>query len=139
MIILRLTLHANIVLYTYPVVVFGHLSLQRLFPCTRSQQCFTTADIRLLAILNILNYHCRCIVTWHLLAANSKLVENFQPSSNSVDNKEKLSTNIRSEYASDFCHDRKSALNLMVYHRKISAFIKKQNALANWASIKDSI
>ena len=26
----------------------------------------------------------------------------------SVDNKEKLSTNILSEYASDFCHDRKS-------------------------------
>ena len=28
----------------------------------------------------------------------------------SGDDKEKLSTNIRSEYASDFCHDRKSAL-----------------------------
>ena len=28
----------------------------------------------------------------------------------SGDNKEKFSTNIRSEYASDFCHDRKSAL-----------------------------
>ena len=27
------------------------------------------------AILYILNYHCRCIVTWHLFAANSKLVE----------------------------------------------------------------
>ena len=54
------------------------------------------------AILNILNYHCRCIVTWHLLAANRKLVENYEPS------KEKLSTNIRSEYVSDFCHDRKS-------------------------------
>ena len=27
----------------------------------------------------------------------------------SGDNKEKLSRNIRSEYASDFCHDRKSA------------------------------
>ena len=24
---------------------------------------------------------CCCIVTWHLLAANSKLVENFEPSS----------------------------------------------------------
>ena len=30
-------------------------------------------------------------------------------------------------------------LNLMVYHRKISKSIKKQNALANWASIKESI
>ena len=28
------------------------------------------------------------------------------------DNKEKLSTNIHSEYASDFCHDRKSAFSL---------------------------
>ena len=27
----------------------------------------------------------------------------------------------------------------MVYHRKISTIIKKQNALANWASIKESI
>ena len=27
----------------------------------------------------------------------------------------------------------------MVYHRKISAFIKKQNALVKWASIKESI
>ena len=31
------------------------------------------------AILNILNHQCRCIVTWHLLAANSKLVENVDP------------------------------------------------------------
>ena len=30
-------------------------------------------------------------------------------------------------------------LALKVYHRKISTFIKKQNALANWASIKESI
>ena len=67
------------------------------------------------AILNILNYHCHCIVTWHLLAANSKLVENFGPRSvyskkeKQRNNKEKLSSNIRSEYASDFYHDRKSA------------------------------
>ena len=60
------------------------------------------------AILSMLNYHCRCIVTWHLLAVNSKSVENFEPSSG--DNKEKLSSNIHSEYASDFCHDRKFAL-----------------------------
>ena len=31
------------------------------------------------------------------------------------------------------------ALTLMVSHRKISISIKKQNALASWASIKDSI
>ena len=64
-------------------------------------------------VTNTLNYHCCCIVTWQLLAANSKLVENFEQAAStrcSGDNKEKLSTNIRSEYASDFCHDRKSAL-----------------------------
>ena len=43
---LRLTLHANIFLNTYPVIVFSYLSLQPLFPCTRTQQCFTTATIR---------------------------------------------------------------------------------------------
>ena len=43
---LRLTLHANIFLNTYSVVVFSHLSLQPLFPCTRTQQCFITATIR---------------------------------------------------------------------------------------------
>ena len=42
---LRLTEHANIFLNTYPVVVFSDLSLQPLLPCTRSQQCFTTATI----------------------------------------------------------------------------------------------
>ena len=42
---LQLTEHANIFLNTYPIVVISHLSLQ-LLPCTRSQQCFTTATIR---------------------------------------------------------------------------------------------
>ena len=48
-------------------------------------------------------------MTWHLLASNSKLVQNFESFRCSGDNKEKLSTDIRSEYASDFCQDRKSA------------------------------
>ena len=30
-------------------------------------------------------------------------------------------------------------VTLMVYHRKIGTFIKKQNALANWVSFKDLI
>ena len=55
-----------------------------------------------------------CIVTWHLLAANSKLVENFEPSSEytrcGAGNKGKLSASTRSWLASGFCHDRKSAL-----------------------------
>ena len=55
---LRLTEHANIFLNTYPVVVFSDLSLQPLLPCTRSQQCFTTATIPSgSAILNISNCH----------------------------------------------------------------------------------
>ena len=77
-------------------------------------------------ILSVLNYHCRCIVASHLLAANSKLVENFQPSIKtrcSVDNKEKLSANIRSAYASDFCHDRKSAFNQEDAAAKLSKLI----------------
>ena len=64
-------------------------------------------------ILNILNYHCCCIVTWHLLAANSKLVEILNQAAStrcSGDDKEQLSTSIHSEYVSDFWHDRKSAL-----------------------------
>ena len=65
-----------------------------------------------------------------LLAANSKLVENFELSSEastrcSGDNKEKLSANIRSEYASDFCHDRKSAFKA-TFHLTIS--MRGQNA-----------
>ena len=60
---LRLTEHANIFLNTYPVVVFSDLSLQPLLPCTRSQQCFTTATIPSgSAILNISN--CHVVVLW---------------------------------------------------------------------------
>ena len=42
---LGLTEHVNIFLNTYSVVVFSYLYLQPLFPCTRRQQCFTTATI----------------------------------------------------------------------------------------------
>ena len=55
-----------------------------------------------------------CIVTWHLLAANSKLVENFEPSSEYslwCWQQRTLSASTRSQLASGFCHDRKSALN----------------------------
>ena len=65
------------------------------------------------AILNILNYHCRCIVTciYSLRIANWLKILNQAVSIRcSGDNKETLSTKIRSEYASDFCHDRESAL-----------------------------
>ena len=45
----------------------------------------------------------------------------------SGDNKEKLSTNIGSEYASDFCHDRKSA------------FTVNQNSLARFFAVFVSV
>ena len=79
---LRLTEHSKIFLNTYPVVAFGHLSLQPLFLVQGASNVSPTlqpSDPS--AILNILNCHYRCIVTWHLLAANSKSVENFEPSS----------------------------------------------------------
>ena len=63
------------------------------------------------AILNMLNYHCRCVVTWQysLRIANWLKILNQAASTRcSGDNKEKLPTNIRSEYANDFCHDRRS-------------------------------
>ena len=68
--------NANIFLSTYATVVFSHLSLQPLFPLTRSQQCFTTAMIRSLDHFEHLE-----LKLWHLLAVNSKLIENFEPSS----------------------------------------------------------
>ena len=52
-------------------------------------------------------------------------------------NKEKLSTNIRSEYASDFCHDRKSALRLLT-HVQVSVrclFKDDQFSLLVWLSL----
>ena len=72
---LRLTEHANISLNTYPVVVFGHLSLQPLLPCTRSQQCFTTTTIRSFGHFEHLELP---LSLCHLPDANSKLVENFE-------------------------------------------------------------
>ena len=73
---------------------------------------FTTAIIRSFRHFEhlelLLSLYCD---VWHLLAVNSNLAGNFQPSSESTrcsGDKEK-SINIRSEYASDFCHDRKSA------------------------------
>ena len=78
---LRLTEYANIFLNTYPVVVFSHLSLQPLFPCTKSQQCFTTATIRSFDHFEHVELPLSLYCDVHLLAANSKLVENFQPSS----------------------------------------------------------
>ena len=55
---------------------------------------------------------------WHdiysLRIANEFKIFNQAASTHcSDDNKEKMSKNIRSEYASDFCHDRKSALNVL--------------------------
>ena len=98
---LRLTEHANIFLNTYPVEVFSHLSLQPLLLCTRSQQCSPTATVRSFGHFEHLELPLSSIVTWHLLDANSKLVKILNQAAStrcSGDNKEKLSTNIHSEY-----------------------------------------
>ena len=79
---LRLPEHTNIFLNIYPVVAFCHLSLQPLPPCTRSQQCFTTATIRSFVHFEHLELPLSLYCDWwHLLAANSKLVENFETGS----------------------------------------------------------
>ena len=69
-----------------------------------------------LVILKHLNYHCHLTVTWHLLAADSKLVEIFQPTREySLQRgwQRKIVYNIRSECASGFWHDGKSAFILL--------------------------
>ena len=103
MITLRLTEHANIFLNTYPVV-FSHLSLQPLLPCTRSQQCFTTATNRLFGHFEHLE-----LPLSYCDVAFTQGKEQMVSTRCSGNNKEKLCTNIR-KYASDFCHDRKSSL-----------------------------
>ena len=98
MIISQITDHTNTFFSTYPRAVFSHLSPQLLLSCTRGQQCSPLQPSDRSAILKHLNYHCRRNSSWHLLAANSKLVENIQPRASthcSGDNKEKLYTRIR--------------------------------------------
>ena len=46
MITSQITEHANIFFSTYQELVFSHLSLYLLLPCTKGQQCFTTATIQ---------------------------------------------------------------------------------------------
>ena len=65
-------------------ILYSHLSLQLLHPFTSYQLCFTTAAIWSFShfgpFWKTWNCHCR-IARWHLLAANSKSVEHFHPSS----------------------------------------------------------
>ena len=97
---LRLTEDANIFLTTYPVVVFSHLSLQPLLPCTKSQQCFTTAIIPSgPAILNISNYHVVVLRRgiYSLRIANLLKILNQAASTRcGAGNKKKLSASTRS-------------------------------------------
>ena len=90
-------------------------ALQPLLPCTRCQQCFTTATIpSSSAILNISNCHVVVLWrAWHLLAANRdwmKILNQAASTRCGAGNKEKLSASTRSWLASGFCHDRKFAL-----------------------------
>ena len=58
-------------------------------------------------MLKNLNYHCRDTVTsWHLLAVNCKLVENFQTDKPGVLAVMVITKkSILSEHTSDFCND----------------------------------
>ena len=56
------------------VVVCSHLSLQH--PVSHNVSPLQPSHRS--ATFKSLNFHCRRIVTWHLLASNSKLVGNFQ-------------------------------------------------------------
>ena len=98
-----------------PAPIFSHLSRQLLFPCTRSQQCFTTATIRSFDLFEEVELPLSAYCLVALLLANSKLAENFQPSNEvlaAVMITKKLSTSIRSELASHFYHDKKSTFRL---------------------------
>ena len=117
-IISRFTKHANNFFNTYPIVVFSHLSLKPLLPCTRSQQWFTTATIRSLGHLKT---SATIVVVlpsgiYSLRIANWLKFFNQAASTRcSGDNKEKLSTSIRSEHASYFCHDKKFAFRHLIF------------------------
>ena len=71
-VISQLPEHPNIFFKIYSVVVFSHLSLQPLLPCTGSSNISPLQTSYRSAILENLNCHCRCIITWHLHAANIK-------------------------------------------------------------------
>ena len=94
------------------LVVFSHhLPLQPLLPRTRSQQSDHLATLNILATIVVVLLH----GIYSLQIANS--LKNFNQAVStrcSIDNKEKLSANIRREYASDFCHDRKSAFTWLI-------------------------
>ena len=109
MIISLISEHDNIFLSTYPVVL--NTSFSAAFSTLHKkpamfQHC-TIGSFRHFTKIELpLSAYC------HLaLNADSKLFENFQPSSEYIfcsdDNKEKISTSIQSELVSDFCHDRK--------------------------------
>ena len=73
----RLTEHDNIFFSTYSLVVFSHLPLQPLLPCTRPP-ALQPSDRS--AILKNKNYHYRRIATWNLLAANQLKIFNQETS-----------------------------------------------------------
>ena len=94
------------------------LSLQPLVPCKRSQQYYNAAAIRPLGHFENLNFHCQCTTASYLPTANSKLLKIANQAASTLcskDNKETLSTSSHCVFASDFCHERKSALRHMKF------------------------
>ena len=100
---LRLTEHANIFLNTYAAVVLIIFLCSLFFLVQGASNVSPLQPSDLSTILNILNYHCRCIVKGHLLAVKSNLVEKFEPSS-------EYSLLWGSEYVSDFLSSQKPLL-----------------------------
>ena len=90
-----------------PSLICSHL-----FACISCQQCVSPLQPSDSSVIWKIWHR---IAMWHLFFANSRLVQNFNQAARTRccgDNKEKLCMNIRSKYTSDFCHDRKSALNI---------------------------
>ena len=112
---LGLTEHTNSFLSTYPVV-FSHLSLQPHPPCTKNQQCFTTAIIRSFSHFEKLelpqSMFCHLAFTRPRIANWLKIFNQATSTCCSDDNKEKLSASLRRDLASISCSDRKSAYSL---------------------------
>ena len=126
-----------------PPVQIGlsHLSLQPLFPCIRRQQCFTTVTIRSFDHFEhlelLLSLYCIVLsVYYSLRIANYMKIFNQAASTRcSVDNKENLYTNIRSEYGVIFSITTNSPLgsgdSCSKSYRMISSFAEKKTSFWN--------
>ena len=105
------------------MVVFSHLFLQPLFPCTRNRQCFTTVTIRLSAHLEKLELQ---LSTYgHVTFTRCKQ----QIDSNIINRAAStccLACN-KQIFASGFCNDKKSAFKTVTWCNKLRASLQKRH------------